>query len=998
MGKLIELPRREQPPDGLNAEQRAAVLHRGGPLLVVAGAGTGKTRVIIERIRHLLESDPEMPAESILGLTFTDKAASEMKARVRRATGERGEGAWVGTYHAFCQSVLLAPYPDLRVLDEWDHWIVLRRNMAKLGLVHFRRLAEPGKFLSDFVQFFSRCQDELVTPDDYQKYGAELRTRFEREKDSLEPEDREEVLAEVQRQEEVAKVFRISDALLRERRLFTWGALLERAVAELRSNPELRSFLRAKYRHIVVDEFQDTNIAQIELLAELAADGRDIVAVGDDDQAIYRFRGASFGSFQLFAEKFLKRPFTPGQPDPAVVKLVRNYRSTQRILRVSGQTIQMNSDRVFRDKRLVTENPEGDKPQIVTFGSAEEEAHWVTEEIARRHAAGSAWNEFAVLFRAHAHRDLLVASLLRAEIPLVIKNLTILANPLVRDVIAYLRTIAFPWDDVACARVLAAPAWGLTPADLVRLAERTSRSRGRSLWNVLEDPQADLDFGGRGSRLPDLVLWMTGLRKKAKALPVTDLLDGLIGDMLEGLDRVQLPTAADRRALDRFRQFVTEWEDKKSETKRLREFIQYLEYFREAGGQICLEEEDTSDAVQLMTVHAGKGLEFDHVFVIRLVRGGFPVYKRTPVLEFPEALMKEALPDGDFHVQEERRLFYVALTRARKRLTVTTIEGKGSRRTVPSPFLEDILMEPMIQLRDVQQITPKVELPLAEPAQRVAQRRLFEEADHVARAYSRIAAWAASYHPPVFEPLQLSASAIDTYRTCPQKFLLRQMWRIRGGPAAALTFGSVMHLTIRQFVQGLKKNGRMPFSDVAGIFEREWTAAGFEDAYQEGEYKRDGLEQLEAFHRTYTAEPADVLRQECEFELPLAQNVVITGRMDQINRAGPQEVEIVDYKTGRPREEKDAKKSLQLSIYALAARQVLELDPVRLTFYNLTTNQPVSVAHSDKQLERALGEVQQAAADIRAGVFPAQPGYHCRYCDYEPICPAHEPLVTIRNS
>ena len=751
--------------------------------------------------------------------------------------------------------------------------------------------------------------------------------------------------------------------------------------------------MRQRYRYILVDEFQDTNIAQIELLWLLAADRRNIIAVGDDDQAIYRFRGASFGSFQLFAEKFMGKTFAPDHPDAPVVKLVRNYRSTKRILRVAGQTIQQNADRVFRDKRLVTENAEGDKIRLVEFAGIEEEAHWVVEEIAQLHEKGSAWRDFAVLYRAHAHRDRLVARLVERGVPFVIRNLSILDSTLVRDVTAYLRLIDTPSDDVACARVLGAPAWALEPADLVRFTERTSRSRGRSLWDVLNEAQGELNFAPKAKRTADLILWIQALRGKAKGLTVSELLELLLPELLAGLDLVGLPPAGERRALERFKTFVEEWE-KKSETRRLREFVEYLDYFRQAGGQIVLPEEDTDDAVQLMTVHAAKGLEFEHVFILRLVRGAFPTWPRPKVLEFPVKLMKEALPEGDFHVQEERRLFYVALTRARKRLTLTTVVNKRSK---PSAFVDDILMEPEIQKRDLVRLTPNVKLPPLAPAPETARKQLFAFRQLESRAYSRVAHWAASYHPPVFEPLQLSASAMETYLRCPQKYLLQHVWGVRSGPQAALTFGNVMHTTIREFVAALKRKRKIPFEDLAAIYQREWSTAGFQDAYQEEEYRRTGLEQLQEFHRRYLEAPADVLHQEKVFELPLEHNIVVTGRMDQINSVGPQEVEIVDYKTGKPREAKDAKHSLQLSLYALEAREVLEIEPTRLTFYNLTTNEPISVSRDEKQLKEARSTVQEVAAQIRAGQFPAAPGFYCRTCEYQPLCPAYEQLVTIQG-
>src|ERR1700728_1687022 len=196
----------------LNAEQRRAVEHGAGPLLVVAGAGTGKTRVITERIRTLLDSDSSLAGENILGLTFTDKAAGEMKHRVVKAAGERAEGAWLSTFHSFClEKILKAANPEIQALDDIDHRILLRRNIADLGLVLFKRLAEPAEFLKEFQAFFSRCQDELVTPDDYQRYGDELRAKFEKRKKTLEPDELAIAKEELAKQEELARVYRVSE-------------------------------------------------------------------------------------------------------------------------------------------------------------------------------------------------------------------------------------------------------------------------------------------------------------------------------------------------------------------------------------------------------------------------------------------------------------------------------------------------------------------------------------------------------------------------------------------------------------------------------------------------------------------------------------------------------------------------------------------------------------------------------------------------------------------
>jgi len=369
----------------------------------------------------------------------------------------------------------------------------------------------------------------------------------------------------------------------------------------------------------------------------------------------------------------------------------------------------------------------------------------------------------------------------------------------------------------------------------------------------------------------------------------------------------------------------------------------------------------------------------------------FPATERPRVFEFPARLMKEGEPAEQFHIQEERRLFYVALTRAQERLTLTTLtEPKGK---VPV-FIEDIVMDPAVR-RDVRQMTTKPaavrQNARARAGSAPANGNLFAASLGPAKIFSRIADWAETFHPPLPEPLTLSPSAVNGYRSCPQQYLFGYLWSLKEGPRAALSFGSIMHNAIKRFLGELRKGNRVPFEEVQRIFEMEWRSVGFEDEYQEEEFKKDGLEQLRAFHELTMAAPPQVCEQEKRFELPLANNVIIAGRMDQVNSLGLNDVEIVDYKTGRPKKESLAKKDLQLSLYALAAREVFEWNPVRLVFHYLQNNQVQVTKRDAKQLEEAQSIAQEVAADIRAGQFPPRPSPSvCRSCAYKPICPAHE--------
>jgi DNA helicase-2/ATP-dependent DNA helicase PcrA len=972
----------------LNAAQKRAIEHGDGPLLVIAGAGTGKTRVITERIRSLFERDDSLLGENVLALTYTIKAASEMLRRIKKTCGERAEGITVNTFHGFCEAILKEGAPHRKPIAPVDHWILLRRNMRHLQLEKYRRLAEPGQFLNDFIQFFSRCQDELVSGEQYQEYANGCAAKLESERPQIGEETYRERLEEVQKQQEIARAYRASEELLREKSVVALNGLITEAVKLLESDAALRERMQKRFRHLLVDEFQDTNIAQLRLLELLTAWPPNIVVVGDNDQAIYRFRGASFGSFKLFLERFAG--WKEGQDSTKFrVLLKENYRSTPNILRVATQVIAQNETSVdFPNKVLEPSKPEGERVRIAELATAEEEAIWVAGQLERSHQAGKRWADFAVLYRQHMHRDLLVEELVRRKIPFVISRLSILEHPIVRDVLAYLRLIARPYDNVACARALSAPVWGLTPQDLVRLAERARRER-KAIYDVLQMPQGELPFDARNASLSELTEFLGGRRKIMRRRTAREILS----DLMEWLEISERVSQQDQKYARRLTEFAKEWEAK-SETRKLPEFLEYLDYFQQANETIALDDEAPGDAVQLMTVHGAKGLEFPQVFVLRVNHRAFPASERLPLFTFPLELMKEELPQGDFHTQEERRLFYVALTRAEEKLTLTTLTEK--RGKVPT-FIEDILMDPAVKRRDVLQIAPKVLAPVPEKRAEAAEapQRLLFAAQGPAKIFSRIADWAETYHPAASEPLTLSPSAVMGYRACPQQYLFEKLWSIEGEARATLTFGRVIHATIRRAVAELKKGHTLPFEEVQRIYETEWSAIGYEDDYQEEEYKREGLEQLQTFYAAMIETLPEILEQEKTFELDLESNVIVKGRIDQINSLGHKDVEIVDYKTGKAKRDSEANKDLQLSIYAIAAKEIFELNPVRLVFHYLQDNKRQETTRSAKQLVEAQKIVQETAADIRARQFTAKTGFQCRSCAYRPICPAHEEALAV---
>jgi superfamily I DNA/RNA helicase/RecB family exonuclease len=1116
----------------LNSEQLRAIEHGDGPLLVIAGPGSGKTRVITQRIVHLLGHAPGLEPQNILALTFTEKAAGEMKSRVCQALPDLATFPHVSTFHSFAYELvcsgasrvaptllsmsaplpispeLLDPQPQERgayingnvcatreteglrneragermLLDKEDVWVYLRERLEQLQLEFFQKLAEPGAFLHALGDFFSRCQDELIEPEDFEKYAQEAERAFLENAGKLDAAERALEEEEIQKKKELSRVFYNSRRLMERAGSSSLGSLIPEAVRLFDREAEIRQRYRAQFRFVLVDEFQDTNYAQVELLRRLVAPPFNITAVGDDDQAIYRFRGASHGAFDLFGQVF---------PGHQTIFLNRNYRSTERVLRVADVVIKKNENRYPRKPELKPEREEGCPVYLMGSPDYVSEANGVADEIQRLVAKGHSYRDVAVLYRAHAYRDRLAEEFGRRGIPFAIRGLSVLSTVIIRDLLAYLKLVLSPHDNISLTRVLLAPRWNFP--EEVALEVRVEAEKQRcSLYDVLTsfsrggspcgpEPSACLPYdsrrqgdgspfdfaqgrpfdaaqGGRAKSRPE----RKPNRRTAPTSPLDTTNWAELNRLLHDLhwaaqngtvtrlfrllrESLQLPSFLDERDLryvNAFEEFLREWEEKISKfpplagpewekegegsrpRKNLREFLYYFQHYLEAGGKIEAPlPEDRVDAVQMMTVHAAKGLEFPVVFVLSVASRRFPATERRAVIEFPDELRKGPLPPKNIHLQEERRLFFVGLTRAQDRLYVSSVAAPGKK---PSKFIDDLLADPVVEARDIARLEVKPQpvipaLPVIpakagiqsvasapprvsgvdsrlrgnDDVDRSAQPELFGGVLEPLGVHPPIAEWAA--RQPEIKPgekLRLSASSIEDYEDCPLKFKFGHYLKIPTGPQAALTFGNIMHRSVRRYFE-LRAKGEASFEAVKGFYESSWRKTGFEDEYQEQTYKRAGLEQLRAFVEKQESSETLPLAMESSFLLDLGE-VWLEGRIDQINPLAPQTpqddraVELIDYKTGKPRSQKDADSSLQLSVYALAAQEQMKLRPRRLTFYCLTNNQPVHTVRTEQDLKAIRMEILTVADRIRQNHFPAAPGFVCKFCHYRPICPAHE--------
>jgi DNA helicase-2/ATP-dependent DNA helicase PcrA len=980
--------------ENLNKAQKQAVTHEGGPLLIVAGAGTGKTTVLINRLAYLI-TEKKVPSESLLLLTFTEKAAQEMEERADRVLPYGYVDLWINTFHSFGERLLRDHALDIgldagfKLLTETEQWLLIRQNLEAFDLDYYRPLGNPTKFISELIRHFSRLKDENVSPKEYLEYAEGL---VADEDHALSGED--DAPTEAARIKELANAYHVYNRLLLDKGYLDFGDLIIYTIKLLSTRPAILEQYRRQFRYIMVDEFQDTNWAQYELVKLLAAPDNNLVVVGDDDQAIYKFRGASLSNIMQFKDDF---------PQAEEIVLTENYRSRQAILDAAYHFIQNNNpdrleEKLKIDKRLFAKKPfalAGEKEALIaqSFPTAADELSFVAAEIRRLYeeaaAAGEdpSWSDFAILVRANDTADAYVKELGRQGIPNQFMSWRgLYYKPLILDILAYLRLLDNYHESSALFRVLSMEAFKVSHLDLVainKMAARKVWSLFEALKNIRAIPGVSPEAEQNVTRLLALIEKHSSLADKEKPTKIF-LHFAYDSGLLNSLDQDR--DLESFSYLDQFYQKIKRLEENNPDL-RLSDFLEIMNMELEAGetGALKLDFAD-AESVKIMTVHGAKGLEFPYVFLVNLVDKKFPTISRSEKIGLPDALVREqAVADKDAHLAEERRLFYVAATRAKERLYLSGAKDYGGvREKKPSRFLEEMGVSPV----DV--------------SSSLASYSWLRDSEKLQAGETEVPT-----EPEYPLPDKFSFSQLAAFSTCPRQYKYAFVLKIpASSDKASLIFGRVLHNTLyafllptlsgqQSFQKGLfddqeaaSKKPRVVLTEkkLLEIYEDNWQADGYKDKKERDDYKKKGREALKLFWKEYSSTPPlETVFLEKKFSFKIAGDI-IKGAIDRIDRLEDGTLEIIDYKTGKTKTKLDFSEKRQLILYQLFAEEAFGIKVGRLSYYYLESGEKFSFTATEKDISRLRLEVAEEIAAIKRRNFSATPSPMCAFCDFNTIC------------
>ncbi len=964
----------------LNTNQKKTVTHGEGPLLIVAGAGTGKTRVITYRIAYLIAKKKALPKE-ILALTFTEKAASEMSSRVDLLVPYGFNDVWISTFHAFGDRILrenaaiLGISPDFKVLTKPEAIVFFREHLFEFPLKNLRPLGNPTWYISFILDTISRAKDEDVSPEDYINWAEK----------TLKNANSKEEKETAERQLEIAHTYKKYEELKSKYNYVDFGDQVWLTLKLLRSNASVLSKYQNQYKYILIDEFQDTNHSQFEIAKLLAEPLRNIFVVADDDQSIYKFRGACLSNVLGF-KKFYK--------NTKIIVLTENYRSTQIILNTSYRLINHNNperleiQQKIKKKLTSARKITGKRPEHLHFDTVYTEADNVAKTIKQKVDNGEyKYRDFAILVRTNDLAQPFLKSLNVMGIPWIFSGAQgFTERKEIKFLVALLRVVANADDSKSLYYLISdSNVFGSVDISIITKLNNLAKTKNRSLFYIMSNIErflSELELAGNEIiTIKSIVEQIKKYIKLSNEISTGRFLYDFLKEkkILDKLARAEsLEEIEQAQNIAKFFNLITRFSEI-SEYDRVINFVDYIELLfegiRSAGGaseeQLFPELELDYDAVNVITVHKAKGLEFSVVFLVGLTEDNFPVKSRTDPVELPLELIKDILPKGDYHIQEERRLFYVGMTRAKDELYLTSAQYYGGKKPKKiSRFVQEALDVPLVDVKTISSsIKEQIERFSPQPEK------------------TQIS----TYKPQVTELINLSTYAIDDYLTCPLKYKFIHILKIPLPKHHTLVFGETIHKVLKEYHTSIKEGKKITQEELLKLYDKFWIPEGYLSREHEEQRYHNGKEMLLEYYKHQQEEATVPLGVEEEFKFIVDGNIRITGRWDRLDEKDGQRI-IIDYKTSAGiLDEKDAqeetKKSKQLVIYALGHKEKYRKLPDLVGLYFLGSGIFSSIKIKNKKFDKILEEIHIVAEGIRSGIFDAKPGYYsCEFCPYRSIC------------
>ncbi len=931
---------------GLNKAQREAVLHDTGPVLVIAGAGTGKTKVITNRIAFLILTGKAHP-EEILALTFTDKAAQEMQDRVDELLPYGVVETSIMTFHALGGLLLrdhaldLQLHLQLRLATPVQQHMILRDVLeSQAKLEYFRPAQNPTMYTDLLLRYFSRLKDEALNP-----------TAFRKQVDAFSDDMAEKY--DQGKYWELAQIYELYEVRKREQGFMDFGDQLLLPYELLLHKPHILTNIQDQYKYLLVDEFQDTNAVQAKLLYLLSKKQQNIMVVGDDDQSVYRFRGAELQNILSFDDIF---------PQSKHIVLTKNYRSTQRIIDPSYELIQHNNPDRLESKLGISKRLEAQRKgravEILELQDLRAEIDRVTELV---HDGIQEYdpNQVAVITRNNTQVEMVIQALRQKDIPVatqVTKNL--LLQPVVRQCMDFLSVVHDSNDSSALYRYLLSPKVAAEVAEIIQLASE-AKSKHATLEATIRSRRDEYQY------LSGQLEIIQGYRRQIQDNSVGELLYDFItsGGYLDMLISQAEEDPASGHAvqnLARFFQLIAELEAVEG-VRNSHDLWLHIKDMYDLEVLADPDEAELSEGVQVLTAHRSKGLEFDRVILFDVVDGTFPATRKGETLYLPQQMSTDSsVSVARLHLAEERRLFYVALTRAKQDVFITFSRNHGGKRLKkPSRFLLEAfgydiksssISKPGLSAAVIHQYGP-TSTPSHKPS--------YPEQD----------GW-----------LQLTPNQIADYVQDPQYFYVRHVLRFPEKPSHRLVYGTAIHAVLEVYLRQRMLGSSVGLDDLFGVLNQAWSHEGFVSLRHEEERLGAAKETIRRVWTDFETQQLDIIDVERPFHISLDEcKVRIRGRYDVLLRTDSG-VEIRDFKTSAVKDLKTAQNrvrdSIPMQIYALAWGLSQEAHEDSLGSISLHFVDSGIVARRDKLNHiRTRDQIAKVAEGIRAGLFPKK-GIH----------------------